>query len=386
MSNPSVTTNINSEPTPRGARVVDYVSAVNACPSGIVITDSTEPDNPIIFVNPAFTELTGYSSAESIGRNCRFLQGPDTDREVISEIEAAIAQGHPIRKEILNYRKDGSEFWNDLAIDCVTDASGRITSMVGVQTDITARKEAQAKSVEAEAQIVRIVGNMPGYVFRRVVKPDGSMQYQNSLFDFGGWSSEFAPFSRENQGQVVHPDDREMLRHSIARSAIDLSPLTTEFRTFRPNGDLRWFRTSSTPRHEANGDIVWDGVGIDVTAEKASQGRLSGLVENMPGYLYQRVRKPDGTIEYPYISPSYGRLVGQATDVPASGADLWANVHPDDRETIRQNIEQSAKTLSQLALVYRQAPRMRQKDGCALTRRLTSRKMAMSFGTASRSI
>jgi hypothetical protein len=177
-----------------------------------------------------------------------------------------------------------------------------------------------------------------------------------------------------------------MLRQSVVRSTAELSPLTTEFRVIRTNGDLRWFRTSSTPRHEANGDIVWDGVGIDVTAEKASQGRLSGLVENMPGYLYQRVRKPDGTIEYPYISPSYGRLVGQATDVPASGADLWANVHPDDRETIRQNIEQSAKTLSQLALVYRQAPRMRQKDGCALTRRLTSRKMAMSFGTASRSI
>jgi PAS domain-containing protein len=65
---------------------IDYASAVLSCPSGIVITDPSKADNPIIFVNPAFTELTGYSSAEAIGQNCRFLQGPLTDRKVISEI------------------------------------------------------------------------------------------------------------------------------------------------------------------------------------------------------------------------------------------------------------------------------------------------------------
>jgi PAS domain-containing protein len=65
---------------------IDYASAVLTCPSGIVITDPSKPDNPIVFVNPAFTELTGYSSTEAIGRNCRFLQGPLSDPKVISEI------------------------------------------------------------------------------------------------------------------------------------------------------------------------------------------------------------------------------------------------------------------------------------------------------------
>ena len=87
---------------------IDYASAVLSCPSGIVITDPCRAGNPIVFVNQAFTELTGYSSVEALGRNCRFLQGPSSDRRVISELRDALARGRPIRREILNYRKDGT--------------------------------------------------------------------------------------------------------------------------------------------------------------------------------------------------------------------------------------------------------------------------------------
>ena len=352
-----ISANIDSRALAPRRLAIDHAAAVYACPSAIVITDPAKPDNPIIFANPAFAELTGYSPAEAVGRNCRFLQGPETDRKVISEIRLAVAQGLPIRVEILNYRKDGTRFWNDLAINPIIDGSGRITSLVSVQTDITALKEAQTKSLGAQAQISSIVANMPGYVFRRVLNPDGTTHFQNSFFDFVGFSVEFAPYAEENQGQIVHPEDRERLRQSVIRSTAELSPLMTEFRVVRANGDLRWFRTSSTPRREANGDIVWDGVGIDISAEKASQGRLTDLVENIRGYVLQRVRKPDGTIKHPYISPSFGRFLGQAADVPVSGEDFWANVHPDDLEIIRRGLEQSAESLSPLVLVYRLIPK-----------------------------
>ena len=86
-----VTAKVDNDRWPVVAKAIDFASAVNACPSGILVTDPTEQDNPIVFVNSAFTELTGYSSAEAIGRNCRFLQGPDTDRKVVSDIRDAPA-------------------------------------------------------------------------------------------------------------------------------------------------------------------------------------------------------------------------------------------------------------------------------------------------------
>lgn len=103
---------------------IDYASAVLSCPSGIVITDPCRAGNPIVFVNQAFTDLTGYSSAEALGRNCRFLQGHSSDQRVIAELREALARGRPIRREILNYRKDGTQFWTDLAISPTFDRSG----------------------------------------------------------------------------------------------------------------------------------------------------------------------------------------------------------------------------------------------------------------------
>src|SRR4029079_8158163 len=145
--------------------LIDYASAVLACPSGMVITDPCRAGNPIVFVNPAFTDLTGYSSAEAIGRNCRFLQGPSSDRTVISELREALARGRPIRREILNYRKDGTQFWTDLAISPTFDISGGLVGFVGVLSDLTERKHVVGTRREAEERLTSIVQNMPGFVF-----------------------------------------------------------------------------------------------------------------------------------------------------------------------------------------------------------------------------
>ena len=111
--------------------------------SAIVITDPNQPDNPIIYCNPAFERMSGYSQQESLGRNCRFLQGPDTDQAVRAEIREAVAAGRGCRVVIENYRKDGSPFWNELAIAPVRDDTGRLTHFIGVKTDISDRKQVE---------------------------------------------------------------------------------------------------------------------------------------------------------------------------------------------------------------------------------------------------
>jgi PAS domain S-box-containing protein len=114
--------------------------ALKAIAQGILISDPSQPDNPVIYANEAFERLTGYSRSEIKGLNCRFLQGTGTDPATIEEMRAAIRARRDCSVEVLNYRKDGTPFWNALAIAPVQDACGRVTHFVGVQTDVTERK------------------------------------------------------------------------------------------------------------------------------------------------------------------------------------------------------------------------------------------------------
>ncbi len=124
-------------PLERDLASYDFCAALATASRSIILTDGTQPNNPIVFVNDAFTNITGYSQEEAIGRNCRFLQGPGTDQGVVAEIREALANGRSIRREVLNYRKNGEAFWNDLTIDPVRDKAGKVTSFIGIQHDET---------------------------------------------------------------------------------------------------------------------------------------------------------------------------------------------------------------------------------------------------------
>src|SRR5204862_4749096 len=97
------------------------------------------PDNPLVWVNPAFERMTGYPATEVVGHNCRFLQGPGTDRAAVRRLRDALERGEAVRAELLNYHKDGTPFWNSFTISPVVDGDNHLTHFVGVQTDITAR-------------------------------------------------------------------------------------------------------------------------------------------------------------------------------------------------------------------------------------------------------
>jgi two-component system, chemotaxis family, CheB/CheR fusion protein len=117
--------------------------AIEATQNGIVITNPNQADNPITYANSGFFQLTGYDSAEVIGRNCRFLQGEASDSETLDELREAIQAGKPFRGAVLNYRKDGTTFWNDLQIAPVFDSRKRLVNFVGVQNDISDRIRVQ---------------------------------------------------------------------------------------------------------------------------------------------------------------------------------------------------------------------------------------------------
>lgn len=119
--------------------------SVEASVNGILIADASLPDLPIVYVNKAFTVMTGYSQEEVIGQNCRILQGRDSDSDVVAQIRRHLNEQHEVHVTLCNYRKDGTPFWNDLHISPVRDHEGNVTHFVGVQNDISKHKEYEAQ-------------------------------------------------------------------------------------------------------------------------------------------------------------------------------------------------------------------------------------------------
>lgn len=115
--------------------------AMDEAPVGITITDPSQEDNPIIYTNDKFVELTGYPRDEVIGRNCRFLQGDETQEEARSKMRDGIASAEPVTVELRNYRKDGEMFWNRVNIAPVPGKDGETEHFVGFQQDVTDQRE-----------------------------------------------------------------------------------------------------------------------------------------------------------------------------------------------------------------------------------------------------
>ena len=123
--------------------------ALAATSSGVAIADMTAPDQPLVYVNAAFAELAGVPAGEALGRNCRFLQGQDTDPGTVARMRQAIADGAEFRATLLNHRgPDHRPWWNEIHLAPVRDAAGTVVQYIGVQTDVTARVTAERELLQ----------------------------------------------------------------------------------------------------------------------------------------------------------------------------------------------------------------------------------------------
>ncbi len=132
------------------------IAVVEATGAEIVIADPTRPDMPLVYCNRAFLEMTGYEAREVVGRNCRFLQGPDTDPATIAEIRAAMAEARPTSVEILNHRKDGAPFWNALSLRPIFGPDGGLRWFAGSCTDVTRSHRSERELRDAQNQLTKL--------------------------------------------------------------------------------------------------------------------------------------------------------------------------------------------------------------------------------------
>ena len=130
---------------------------INASNDGIVIAEKEgEQDNILIYVNPAFERLTGYSSEEILYQDCRFLQSGDRDQQALPLIRDALNREGSCREILRNYRKDGTPFWNELSLSTVKNPADGQTYFVGVQKDVTAQVKAQQRVAQLEGQLAEL--------------------------------------------------------------------------------------------------------------------------------------------------------------------------------------------------------------------------------------
>ncbi|POG55569.1 PAS domain S-box protein [Haloferax marisrubri] len=151
--------------------------AMDEAPIGIVLTDPHAADNPIVYANEQFTDLTGYRRDEVLGRNCRFLQGERTDEAAVDELRTAVEEREPVTTELLNYRKDGTEFWNRVRVAPLFDDDGVIDFFVGFQDDITPRKTYEELLRSNTARLEALFEHSPDLVV--VHQDDGTIQDVN---------------------------------------------------------------------------------------------------------------------------------------------------------------------------------------------------------------
>lgn len=111
--------------------------AIEESALAITLADATEPDTPLTYVNESFESLTGYDEADVLGRNCRFLQGPETDEETVAELRAAVTRGEHVSTEVRNYTADGEPFWNRVEVTPIHDGDGNVVRFLGTQTDVS---------------------------------------------------------------------------------------------------------------------------------------------------------------------------------------------------------------------------------------------------------
>jgi len=251
--------------------------AMDESPVGITITDPAREDNPIVYANEQFEELTGYAESEILGRNCRFLQGKNTETEPVTAMRNAIDDAEPVTVELRNYRKDGTEFWNRVTVAPVRDDSGSVTHYVGFQQDVSERKESERELQRERDRFQGFVDEVTEYAIF-MLDSDGCVTTWNDGAErIKGYSEEtivgehFSTFYTEVDRQSGVPE-RNLER------ARDAGSTTDEGWRVREDGTRFWANVTITALYDDAGQIRgFTKVTRDMTDRKRREDRLAGL-------------------------------------------------------------------------------------------------------------
>ncbi len=248
--------------------------AITASNNGIVISDATQKELPIVYLNPAFERITGYSAQEVIGKNCRFLQGKETDQEALEELRGALREGKECNVVLRNYRKDGSLFWNDLYISPVKDELGNLTHYIGVQADITERKLAQEALQESEEKFRQLAENLEEVFWMVDAQTKETIYVSPKCDKIWGCGCNTKLTTSQSFQEFIHPEDKQRVQSAIKLHSVN-GDYDQEFRILRPDGTTCWIHDRAFPVKNQAGEIYRiAGIAEDITTRKQYESVL----------------------------------------------------------------------------------------------------------------
>ena len=219
--------------------------------SGISVANAALPDLPLVYVNPAFEVMTGYCLEEVQGRNCRFLQGTETDQAEVDKLREAIRNQREVLVVLRNFRKDGEPFWNELSLSPIRNREGELTHFVGIQTDVTARVEFEAALRESEK--LAAVGRLASSIAHEINNPLESVM---NLLYLTQQELENPAGDPAEARRYVFQADKELRRVALITSQ-----------------SLRFFKQSTRPQQVTGADLL-DSV-VDLYEGRATNASVA---------------------------------------------------------------------------------------------------------------
>ncbi|MBD2502842.1 PAS domain S-box protein [Anabaena azotica] len=254
--------------------------AIDASSNGIIIADATTPNGPIIYVNPAFERMTGYSSAEVIGQNFRIFQSADIDQPGLRELSAAMQAGKACTVVLRNYRKDGSLLWNEFNISPVYDHTGQLTHYISIQTDITERKQAETALLVSQQRLQYLLTSSPAVIYTSQTFGEfGTIFISDNVTAMTGY--EAREFTEDPSFWVshIHPEDVASVFHKLAH-VWERKNYKLEYRFLHKDGKYHWiYDQGRVVQDDINNPIERVGYLIDITERKQLEDYLKVALE-----------------------------------------------------------------------------------------------------------
>ena len=290
--------------------------------------------------NPAFTEIMGVTSQELRGKTVHELW-PSEHAEIYHKKDLELMQ-HP-KRQIYEFEikdKNGKIRPVIFYKNAFHDEGGTVAGLVGGFVDITERKQAEKTLHQSEGKYRKIADRVPGMVYEFVRHQDRSYSVpfiSNRVYEYSGYRPEEIMADADLLFKPIHPEDIQLVREEIDRSAKSLNDFSLEHRIIKPDGAILWFHVRSKPRILENGDISWHGISTDITERKnlerelkKSEERYQSVSELTSDYSYAYQVEPDGELIIEWVTDAFENLTGFTAEEVSSRGGWESLIYPED--------------------------------------------------------
>jgi PAS domain S-box-containing protein len=328
------------------------MAAVERSQDAIVITEAepvAQPGPRIVYINEAFTRMTGYSPEEVIGKTPRILQGPNSDRAAMQRMHDALLSWQPVREELINYRKDGSEFYVDLSIVPVANKHGWYTHWFSIQRDTTAQTVLRQSVRESEQKFRELAESLPEFVW--MSDAQGRKEYCNRTYlDYTGVASLVE--MDQTWITLLHPDDQAETAARWKRSLQTGQPYLSEYRMRSHDGRYRHFLARGLALRNPEGQIThWLGSCTDVHEQKLTEEALRrtekiAAVGRLASSISHEINNPlESVTNLLYLLRTNPSLDQTARDFLATAEEQLSRVSQVAIQALRFHRQSTAATL-----------------------------------------